>query len=395
MSPCRLPSLLKDNILTRIFALFAVSVVVLAAMAAYALRTINRSVATSDWVNHTHATIYQFEHIIARLQQAEGRTHAYALTGDPRDLATARGTFDQLAEHLDNAKALTRDTPAAQAALGRIENQLRARETWAQSLWAARKADQPEKVQAILAADAGSTATATLERELAQLRDAQFDLLGERDHFSYLQAQMTRWVVGVGILLNLLLLAAVAWLIRDDLAARRRAATALQVANAQLEDKVKIRTADLQAANALLRVEGLERRWTILSQEHQIRYNHLIIDSVHDLVFVLTKILTVTRINPAVGHRTGRADNTILTKPLAHIVVLANVDSLEPDLLMRSLHEGREVRDQPVLVLGVGERQLPGRLTLIPLRDQDKVVGGVVVVQLTPWLIPPTLSIHE
>jgi CHASE3 domain sensor protein len=158
---------LKDNILTRIFALFAVSVVVLAAMAAYALRTINRSVATSDWVNHSHATIYQFEHIIARLQQAEGRTHAYALTGDPRDLATARGTFDQLAEHLDSAKALTRDTPAAQAALERIENQLHARETWAQSLWAARTADQPEKVQALLAADAGSTATTTMLSAIA------------------------------------------------------------------------------------------------------------------------------------------------------------------------------------------------------------------------------------
>jgi hypothetical protein len=51
---------------------------------------------------------------------------------------------------------------------------------------------------------------------------------------------------------------------------------------------------------------------------------------------------------------------------------------------MPSLHEGREVRDQPVLVLGLGERQLLGRLTLIPLRDQDKVVGGVAVVQLTP-----------
>ena len=373
---------MHDNILTRVFALFLVILAVIAAMAVYALRNINRSVASSDWVNHSYATIYEFENLTSCLQQGDGLMRTYALTGDARDLAASREAFARLGEHFDTAKALTRDEAAAHQTLLQLETQAREREALAQAVWAARTANQAEKVRALLLADAGSAAVNALVRGFAKLRDAQFEQLSERDHVSYLQAQTTRWVVGVGITLNFLMLAAAGWLLRDDLAARRRAATALTEANAQLEAKVAARTAELLQANTDLRAENLERKWTIVSQEHQLRYNQLIVNSVNDLVFVLTKALNVTRINAAVVQLTGREDETLLTRPLAQVVEVAPdpVTGLNP--LARALLDGRELHHQPAVVLGRDGRRIPARLNLIPLRDQDKVVGGVAVVQV-------------
>lgn len=373
---------MHNNILTRVFILFLVIFAVLVGVAVHALWTINRSMMSSDWVNHSYATIYEFENIFSRLRLGEGLMRTYALTGDPRDLAASREVYARLGEHFDTAKALTQDEAATHQALLKIETLARERESLAQAVWAARSADQTDKVRALLAADAGSDAMASIERGLGKLRDAQYELLSQRDHVSYLQAQTTRWVVGVGIAINFFLLATVGWLLRDDISARQRAATALAAANAQLEEKVQARTTELQTANTRLRAENLERKWTIASQEHQLRYNRLIVNSVNDLVFVLTKALIVTRINAAVVQLTGREDESILTAPLAQIVEVARdpVSGLDP--LARALQEGRELRHQAATVLGQDGRRIPARLTLLPLRDQDKVVGGVAVVQV-------------
>jgi PAS domain S-box-containing protein len=256
------------------------------------------------------------------------------------------------------------------------------REALATALFAARRNEQPEKIRALLAGDAGSTVLTSVKLGLEKLRDAQFALLTERDHQSYLQAQSTRWVVGLGSALNFLLFGLVGWLLRDDLAMRRRAATVMAEANVQLERKVLERTAELLASNTKLRAENLERRWTTTSQEHQLRYNQLFIDSINDLLLVITRAQNVTRVNPAVVHISGRTEETLLTQPLAQIVVVAPDPITGLDPIGRALEEGRELRHHPAIVLGPGRKEIPARLTLLPLRDQNKVVGGVVVVQV-------------
>lgn len=373
---------MKETILPRVFALFLVILVVITAVAVYALQTINQSVESSDWVNHSYATIYEFENIASGLRLGDGFMRTYALTGDPRDQAASRETFARLGEHFDTAKALTRDENVTYQTLLRIETQFQEREALAQAVWAARSANQAEKVRSLLTADAGSDAVGAIERGLGKLRDKQYEQLSERDRVSYLQAQMSRWVVGGGIALNFLLLVAVGWLLRDDIAVRRRAATAMADANAQLEVKVQVRTAELQAALTQLRAENLERKWTIASQEHQLRYHQLIVESVNDLVFVLTKALKVTRINAAVVRLTGRENETIIAGPLAQVLDVARDPITGHDPLSQALREGRELHHHPVVVLGPGERRISGRLTLIPIHDQDKVVGGVAVVQI-------------
>jgi len=75
--------------------------------------------------------------------------------------------------------------------------------------------------------------------------------------------------------------------------------------NRLLERKVQEDAADLAAANERLSIENLERCWINQALEHQLRYDRLIVNSINDLVFVLTKTMNISRINPAVVHLSG------------------------------------------------------------------------------------------
>ncbi len=375
----------KDSFLRIVYGGFAAIFAVVLLVAYFAVRHINRSVAASDWVNHTHATIYEIENAGTTLLAGDALVRTYVLTGEARDLAAAREALAAHTEHFETAKALTRDEPALLQTLQRLEPQAQARAAFARQLGAARAANQTEEVRRLLAADAGTPGVGEVRRGLGKLRDELFEKLSARDRAAFLQAENIRWLVGSGVALNLLLFAAVAWLIRDDLAARRRLTASLRDANADLEVRVRERTRELTEANDRLTTENMERKWALQSQEHQLRYNQLIVNSVNDLVFVLTKALNVTRINAAVRQATGAEDQAILTQPLAQVVRFRPREgepTVEP--FRQALADGRELRDQPALLTTRHGAVLPARASLVPLRDRDKVVGGVLIVQLHP-----------
>jgi PAS domain S-box-containing protein len=255
-----------------------------------------------------------------------------------------------------------------------------------QGALAARTSGDLATLRGMLAADAGGTAIRDIQRKIDKLKSDELALLTERDTAAYLQAQATSWTVWTGVALDVLLLAGAAWLVRDDLAARRRAASALQVANDQLEARVQERTAELGSANSRLSTENLERRWANHALEHQLRYNHLIIDSISDLVLVLTAALNISRVNPAVVRLTGLEPAELVNQPLSRVARLAaepgSAEAPLRDPIAQSLMDGRELQRQPAVVEDKRGRQTRALLSLFPLRDQDKVVGCVVTLQI-------------
>lgn len=379
---------MKDKTIRRIIFLFLVITVVLIVVALQAARNISGSVSASDWVNHTHAAILESEAVRASLYVSDGAMHTYVLTGDARDLASCRNALADTAEHLEVAKALTRFEPAQNEEVNQIGSLVSERADFIERILAARLAGSTEKVVALLAADAGGDSIANILRKLDKMKNEELALLTKRDTASYLQAQMTRWTVWAGMAIDVALLGGVAWLIRDDLAARRRVADALQGANERLEARVLERTDELAAANGLLSTENLERRWANLSLEHQLRYNHQIVDSISELVLVLTKAGNISRVNPAVVNLTGMETSALINQPLTRIVQLVAVqrgaESPMRDPVAQALAEGHELHEQPALVEDLRGRRTPVRFALFPLRDRDKVVGGIVTLRRDP-----------
>jgi CHASE3 domain sensor protein len=384
----------KDKTIRRVLFFFLLISAVLLVVAVGAVRNISRSMASSDWVNHTHTVILEIEGLRSDLYFGDGALHTFVLTGDARDQTAARTALANVGEHLEIAKALTRLEPDQNGQILQLEALVNRRTAFMREVMTARQSGSTETVRSLLDADAGGTAIQEIQQKIKKLKEDEMGLLTKRDTASYLQAQATQWTVWTGVGLDVLLLGGVAWLIRDDIAARQRAAVALRQSNEQLEARVQERTAELVATNGRLSSENLERRWSNQALEHQLRYNHLIINSITDLVFVITKPLNISRINPAVVQQTGFDLTELVDQPLQRVVRLVEqAPGVAPaffDPVARALHDGRELLAQPALLSDKHNRTTPVRFNLFPLRDRDKVVGGVVILQVLPTPSPAT-----
>lgn len=375
---------MKDKTIKRILVFFFAISAVLIAVAVRAVLNINRSMDSADWVNHTHSVILEIEGLRSDLALADGAMHTFVLTGDARDQGAARSALASVSDHVEIAKALTRQEPDQNAQVTQIEAMVDKHTTYVRDVMEAKQAGSADPLRTLLADDSGRSAVQEIAQKIKRLKDDEMALLTKRDTASYLQAQTTRWTVWTGVVLDVLLLGGVIWLIRDDISARQRATDTLKEANEQLETKVQERTAELVATNTKLSSENLERRWSNQALEHQLRYNHLIINAITDLVFVVTKPLNVSRINPAVVHQSGYELGDLVDKPIQRIVRLAEAPGAGQamfDPIARALNDGRDLQG-PGILTDKQNRSIPVRFNLYPLRDKDKVVGGVVILQI-------------
>jgi len=369
----------------RIYGFFIAISAVITFAALAAVRNINQTVTTSDWVNHTHATIYAVDRVVNSAVTGDSAARSFVWTTDPRDLVQARGEFNEMSDHLESAKALTRSEGLVYQQILRLDTLAEQHAAAAIALATRRQGAGTATPEMRLKADPGSATLREIRHLAGEIRADQFELLNQRDKSAYLQAQTTRWVVGTSVVLDLLLFAMVAWLIRIDLKTRQKLAETLRTSNETLETRVHERTRDLAETNARLLTENLERKWATQSLEHQLRYNQTIVNAASDLVLVVTKVLTVTRINPAVGTRIGWGESDILGRPLADVL---RGDASQPtDAIIgqigQALQSGRELHHQAARVVNHAGVELPVIFTLLPLRDNDKVVGGVLLLQLT------------
>jgi PAS domain S-box-containing protein len=374
---------LKDKTIRGVLVFFFLILAVFIAVAAASLRNINRAVAGSDWVNHTHSVIIETEGLRSSLYVGDGAAHTFVVTGDPRDRASCVEALADVSDHLDIMQALTRNEPGQKDEVSGIAALVNRRSDFIRGVLAARQSGDTNALRSMLADDAGQPALKEIQRATERLKDDELGLLTERDTASFLQAQATRWTVWAGVILDFLLLSGAGWLIKDDIAARRRAADALLRANDQLEAKVRERTAELTAANERLAAENLERGWANQGLEHQLHYNQLIINSINDLVLVLTKATNISRVNPAVVRLTGREPHELIHRPfssIARLTFAGQAPMLDP--IAQAMKDGRDLRDHPAVVEDKMGQTIPVRMALFPLRDRDKVVGGVVILQV-------------
>lgn len=133
-----------------------------------------------------------------------------------------------------------------------------------------------------------------------------------------------------------------------------------------------------------LKAQHLERRWAAQAMEHQLRYNQLIIDSIGELVLVLTKALNISRINPAVTRTAGYTSAELLKAPLARVVRLVGAESADLSSLAAAMKDGRTLQDVAVTLVAKDGATALARLTLAPLFDNNRVVGGVVTLRVAP-----------
>lgn len=378
---------MKDNIERRVIGFFVLMLVILVYVATSAVRNIQRSIKSEDWVNKTHDVIIHAAEIVSYLHAGDASLRTFMLTGDSRDQASYRNAYSTMLERRDELNALTRSGDGEQdlhQRMSDINNLLSNRVEIARSIARAREQGGLESVRKIYVSGPDVESVGKIERYVATLIGAERGLLRQRDAEERTQALSTKWTVYSGVAVNFVLLVFVFGLLRDDLHARRAAAKALEDANAQLETKVQERTAELVKANHALKQENLERRWSYQALDHQGRYNQLIINAIAEMVFVISRALNVSRINPAVVHQTNWQPQDLVAQSIERVLQLPPEPggAAEQNPLTQAMRDGREIQDRPAVLAMRSGRTIPVRYSLVLLHDQNKVVGGVVTVRI-------------
>ena len=389
---------MKENIEQRVVTLFVLMLVILGYVAYTSIHNIKENIKSNDWVNHTHDVIIHAGEILSYLHAGDAGLRTYLITGDERDKQSYqnaystmdqgyRGAYSKMVEILVQAKALTRSGDEEEPLRSRfleLQNLISNRIDVARSIVKAREQGGLEAVRQQFKSHPDVESIFKIERSVNNIIETENGLLRARDEQQHLQAQATKTTVYTGLGVNFVLVALVVWLMRDDLAARRKAAEALEEANAQLETKVQERTAELVKTNQTLKQENLERRWSYQALDHQLRYNQLIINSIAELVFVISRALNVSRVNPAVVQLTSWEPQELISQSIERILQFppdpAGGASQNP--LTAALRDGRQLQDRPANLLARSGKIIPVLYTLIPLHDQDKIVGGVVTVRV-------------
>jgi PAS domain S-box-containing protein len=379
---------MKESIEKRVVGLFVLMLAILVYVAWTSVQNVKQNIKDNDWVNHTHDVIIHAEDILSYLHAGDAALRTYLLTGDERDKQGYRVAYSTMKERLDEAEALTRsdeDEQSSHQGLMNLQNLIGKRIDVARAMVKAREEGGLDGVRQLFGAHPDVESINKIERTVNHLVEVARGLLRERDKRQHLQALTTNMTVDTGLAVDFVLLGLVLWLIRDDVVARRQATQALSEANAQLESKVRERTVQLVESNQSLQQENLERRWSHQALDHQLRYNQLIINSIAELVIVVSRALNVSRINPAVVHQTGWEPQELIAQSVERVLQVApdpGVGAAQNPLTL-ALRNGRQIQDRPAQLLDRAGRAIPVRYSLFPVHDEDKIVGGVVTVRVS------------
>jgi len=371
---------MNENIEKRLVAIFLLMLVILAGVAGLALRTIRQSRDKSDWVNLTHDIILGANAAAGLLHAGDASMNAYLLTGDTRDQENYRAAYRAMVTQLDATVGTARSDPYRPDFLS-LTNLIGRHINFTRSLVQAREQGGEAAARQFAQTHPDGSSTGDIDRLTSLINEHEESLLRQRDHEAWEQARNTTRVIAAGVAVNFALLLLAGLLIRDDLKSRRIAATAMAKANAQLEAKVKERTAELLLSNQSLKKENMERRWSWQALDHQFRYNELIVNAISEMIFVVSKALNVSRVNPAVTHATQWEAQDLVSQPIDRVLQIPADGPANP--ISSALNEGRELQEGAAVVLAKSGAAIPVRFNLIPLRDGNKVVGGVLTAR--PW----------
>jgi CHASE3 domain sensor protein len=379
---------MKDNIEKRVIGLFVLLLAIMVYAAWSSVQTIKENVQSNSWVNHTHDVIIHAGDILSYLHAGDAGLRSCLITGDEHDRQDYREAYSTMKERLDEAEALTRageeEQPLHQRFLD-LQKLISDRIAAARSMVEASKTEGGlEAIRQQFRTHPDLESIHQIERSINNIIEQENRLLVERDKRQHLEALSTRMTVYTGLSVDFVLAALVLWLIRDDLAARNKASRALEEANAQLEAKVRERTIQLVATNHSLNEENLERRWSCQTLDHQLRYNQLIINSMTELVFVVSRALNISRINPAVVRQTNWEPQELIAQSIDRVLQFPQerAGGVFSNPLAAALRDGRQLEERPALLLARSGTTIPVLFNLAPLHDQDKIVGGVVTVRM-------------
>jgi signal transduction histidine kinase len=197
----------------------------------------------ADWVGHTYAVMDTLELTSRHVIEAETSAQAFAVTGRETSLAYYQGVRNAIAQDEDTLHRLTADNPGQQQRLREFRMQVDDTLQFAESVVAKR-----HHIQGIASASEVVVAERlmdTVRASAQELHAAEMQLLTERVQRTRAAWRLTEWLLVVGVLVGVGLLALARLAVTGAIGASAQAGTQIVTLNAGLQQ----RTAQLERAN--------------------------------------------------------------------------------------------------------------------------------------------------
>ncbi len=235
----------------KLFAAFGLVLAFALADAVISYRATLRLIENERWVAHTHQVLNELEATISALKDAETGQRGYLVTGDESYLAPYYASGPQIRQHLDRLRALTADNARQQRRIAGLEPLIAARQARLRRGIDALRTAGPDAARRSVMTGEGRRLMERVREIAAEMTAEETALLSRRSGVARASGREALWTLSLTNLLLVALILLAAHLTRRDLQRRRRV-------EAELEARVRERTAELATVNESLRRSTLE-----------------------------------------------------------------------------------------------------------------------------------------
>jgi len=218
----------RQQFFKRVAVGFGLTSVILGCIGVFAYRSINEFIETSKWVSHTHLVLEDLESMLSELKDAETGQRGYVLTGDVSYLEPYNTAIPNVKQYFKNVRQLTKDNPRQQQRLDRLEPLIRKRIDLLSQVISLRRDRGFEPALQLIRTNEGKNVMDEVRNAIAQMEQEERTLLAKRSQAANVSAQKTIVIFSSGILLSVLILAAVYYLIFCEIAERKAAEASLK-----------------------------------------------------------------------------------------------------------------------------------------------------------------------
>jgi signal transduction histidine kinase len=233
----------------------------------FAVSAIRSLMESEAWLAHTWEVMGQEERLMQLLDDAESAARGYVMApGRESILVPFRAAQNELPRQLELFRDLTVDNPEQQRNLDALRNVVDRRLALLQDMLNARKSSGLEAAVALVNSGTGEAEMRRARQLLSAMEGEERKLLANRAVQVHQNGVRTIFAVGLACILDLLMIGSVTWYFGQERELRltaeqsreeavrskaeaERSAEEVLVLNAELEQRVQDRTAELESTN--------------------------------------------------------------------------------------------------------------------------------------------------
>jgi PAS domain S-box-containing protein len=205
----------------------SVSLLTVLAVAVWTYRTEQLVRQSEAWITHTHRVLETIDHSSALLDEVDAAQRGYVVTGEPLFLETYRASAAKLQPSFGEIRKVTADNPRQTRLIPLLQALTDQKIAFTEKVLKERQDRGMKSAATLISTNRGEVLKIRIRRVLDEMSGEEDRLLAQRTGVAQGHSRRKLVVLGFGILLQFAFLFAVFYLVREDLAERRRAAAAM------------------------------------------------------------------------------------------------------------------------------------------------------------------------